>query len=356
MGLFKTNEEKALGFYEKAEEYYKKNEYEKMIPYYEKAADLGHLQSMHCLGYSYRNGEGVKVNNEKAYYWYSMAADKGYVKSIYAKGYCLLYGEGVGQDTQKGLELIKLAAQKNHPLALYKLGKLYYEGESMPKDKTFGLSFIGKAAILGNKPAIKFLSEINGTTFALENGHVENGLSLNYRKSFERNANYNDGIALVKTYREYGLFSQAADIMNIIKEDARELNNEAIKAAMDYYRKEEDYISLLEVIYMIVHNLNSSDASDYAIDVLAQDEKHFMNEIEYYTKSLNKAMEDKYYDLDFDNEICLACEECSKYLDVVRGKGGVVTSVRTPASKENRIRFSLAQDRCLGSCISITDR
>ena len=60
-----TDLEKAAVYYNQAEEFYAKKEYEKMIPLYKKAAELGHLQSMHCLGYSYRHGQGVEQNYKR---------------------------------------------------------------------------------------------------------------------------------------------------------------------------------------------------------------------------------------------------------------------------------------------------
>ena len=50
--------------------YYSKNDYKKMIEWYEKAADKGNTDAMYNLGFCYEYGKGVDIDYKKAVEWF----------------------------------------------------------------------------------------------------------------------------------------------------------------------------------------------------------------------------------------------------------------------------------------------
>jgi TPR repeat protein/TM2 domain-containing membrane protein YozV len=99
--------------------------YKEMIPFFEKAAEQGHMGAQYGLGESYALGDGVEQSWEKAVYWYTKAAEQG------------------------------------HPVAQNNLGSLYYNGTDIPEDLEKAKYWFTKAAEQGDKTAQQNLSKLN---------------------------------------------------------------------------------------------------------------------------------------------------------------------------------------------------
>ena len=52
--------------------------YGKMMLFFVKSAELGHVEAQYQAGYGYENGIGVPINVEKAKFWYLKAAASGH--------------------------------------------------------------------------------------------------------------------------------------------------------------------------------------------------------------------------------------------------------------------------------------
>lgn len=81
-----------------------KQDFDKGIEWYKKAADAGNSGAMNNIGYMYFSGEGVKQDYSKAYKWYKKAADARDSVAMSNIGYLYEHGEGVKQDYNKALE------------------------------------------------------------------------------------------------------------------------------------------------------------------------------------------------------------------------------------------------------------
>ena len=80
---------------------YDKQEYEKAVFWYEKAAKQNHLDAQNNLGNCYYDGEGIERNYRKAVFWYRKAAEKNNSAAQFNLSNCYYHGKGV----RKNLEL-----------------------------------------------------------------------------------------------------------------------------------------------------------------------------------------------------------------------------------------------------------
>ena len=58
-------------------------DYQKALSCYKQAADLGHSDSMLCIGILYANGYGVEKNLKEAVTWFKLSAELGNVYAQY---------------------------------------------------------------------------------------------------------------------------------------------------------------------------------------------------------------------------------------------------------------------------------
>ena len=58
---------------------YERGHYTTALYDFDKRANQGDPVAQFCLGFMYKNGKGVRVNEEKAKEWYTKAAVQGYV-------------------------------------------------------------------------------------------------------------------------------------------------------------------------------------------------------------------------------------------------------------------------------------
>ncbi len=85
-------DEKRKELFRKGQEYYDRQEYQKAIEYWEKAAAAGSTAAMIQLGILYDTGTGVSRNWDKTMEWFQKAADSGDAVGVYNIG--VLYENG----------------------------------------------------------------------------------------------------------------------------------------------------------------------------------------------------------------------------------------------------------------------
>lgn len=84
------DEESAQKWFQKGKKYYDKEEYEKAVEWFCKAAEQYYTAAQNCidaqlrLGYCYRWGKGVEMNLQEAMNWYIKAAENGHTGAKYA--------------------------------------------------------------------------------------------------------------------------------------------------------------------------------------------------------------------------------------------------------------------------------
>ncbi|POG66384.1 kinase-like domain-containing protein [Rhizophagus irregularis DAOM 181602=DAOM 197198] len=118
--------------------------------YYEKMAELDYAMGQHKLGYFYHIGKCIEKNFKKAPNWYKKAANNGHLIAMNNLG--LLYiGEGIDVDNQKAFELFKKSAESEHSNGITMLGYCYNNGIGISINNKKAVELYQKAANLGNK-------------------------------------------------------------------------------------------------------------------------------------------------------------------------------------------------------------
>lgn len=89
----------AQSLYLKGEKHYDKEEYEKALIYYEKAAALGSEMARYSLGFMKRWGEGCDAAPDEAFEEYFLPlAEEGHLLSLWQAADCCFWGIGTEQD------------------------------------------------------------------------------------------------------------------------------------------------------------------------------------------------------------------------------------------------------------------
>lgn len=101
------------------------------------------------LGKRYFDGKEEKEDLEKAVYWFKKAAELGYADSQLELGKCYEYGHGVEKDYKQAAYWYKKAADQDNSSAQYYLGCLYHFGFGVEKDYKMAIYWFKKAAELG---------------------------------------------------------------------------------------------------------------------------------------------------------------------------------------------------------------
>lgn len=126
----------------------------KAMMWFQRAADLGHVDAMFNLGVGYANGLGVPVDFDQAMKWYTKAAEHGSADAMYNIGASYDKGHGTAQNKKLAIEWYTKAAQLNQPNAAYNLGILYWKGQGVLRDGNTAMTWFSKAAGLGHAGAM----------------------------------------------------------------------------------------------------------------------------------------------------------------------------------------------------------
>jgi len=133
--------------------YYDKEDYDKAIEYWQKAADQQYLDAQCYLGECYHDGKGVKKNYTKALEYLRKAVDQGHINAHSILGSYYLKGDGVKRNYTKALEYLQKAAEHDDKDAKYYLGVCYYNGNGVKMDKNKASVLFHESAEKGNMDA-----------------------------------------------------------------------------------------------------------------------------------------------------------------------------------------------------------
>lgn len=128
------------------------------VVYMKMKAIEGDADFQYYLGDEYQYGLGsIEKDEKKAVYWFSKAAEQGHVEAIHSLGFCYHSGYGVAKDEKKGFQLYKTAANRGSLSALVGVGCAYRDGEGVTKDIKKAISLLTKAAELNYYDAQRLL-------------------------------------------------------------------------------------------------------------------------------------------------------------------------------------------------------
>lgn len=190
----KQENSKAEELLEQGMSYSENNEYEKALPYFKQAAELGLLeaQCMYiidllviseesgkdfssevkkyvnlirnaanqgdpdgqvCLAMLYEEGFGVSEDMKTAVKWYQKAADQGNAGAQSKLGECYYLGKGVAENDAKAVKWFQKSADQGNADAQYYLGECYYLGKGVAGNDAEAVKWFQKAAEQGNADA-----------------------------------------------------------------------------------------------------------------------------------------------------------------------------------------------------------
>ena len=190
----KQENSKAEELLEQGMSYSENNEYEKALPYFKQAAELGLLeaQCMYiidllviseesgkdfssevkkyvnlirnaanqgnpdgqvCLAVLYEEGFGVSEDMKTAVKWYQKAADQGNAGAQSKLGECYYLGKGVAENDAKAVKWFQKSADQGNADAQYYLGECYYLGKGVAQNDAEAVKWFQKSADQGNADA-----------------------------------------------------------------------------------------------------------------------------------------------------------------------------------------------------------
>lgn len=141
--------------YQLGRSYDKAERYREALAAYGKAADAGSAAAMNNLGALHENGQGSKVDLQKAFALYERAAGTGNAMAMSNVGRMLQYGRGRPRDEAQALRWYQKAAEAGDAFSIGKLVPVYLEGRpGFPKNPQKGFDLFRQAADKGDPIAM----------------------------------------------------------------------------------------------------------------------------------------------------------------------------------------------------------
>lgn len=93
-----------------------------------KMAEQGKRESMNNLGMAYYRGEGVEIDDDKAFYWFLKSAEAGCKTAQNNVGACYISGDGCEKDPHKALEWFYKCAEGGYANGESSVAEVFYYG------------------------------------------------------------------------------------------------------------------------------------------------------------------------------------------------------------------------------------
>ena len=143
------SKDKLEEWYQKGDSLYEKEDYTNAIIWFRKAAEQGHTASQNAMGFSYRDGEGVKQDFVKAMMWFRRAAEQGHGTGQTNLAWMYFQGQDVKQDNNQAVFWYRKAAEQGHSGGQSQLGWMYHNGLGVKKDPAKAATWYRKSAEQG---------------------------------------------------------------------------------------------------------------------------------------------------------------------------------------------------------------
>ncbi len=166
-----------------------KPNYELAFYWYKKAAELGYADAQYNLGLLYRDGKGVKQDNNQAVSWIKKAAKQDDALAQNNLGSMYEKGIGVVQDNDKAVKWFTKAAERGDAFGQCNLGLMYEKGKGIEQDDSLAANWYAKAAKQGHYKAQRYLGSMYLDGRGIKQDFAEAA------KWFEKAAEQGDSIA-----------------------------------------------------------------------------------------------------------------------------------------------------------------
>lgn len=144
---------------------------EKALEYFQKAAELGHIEAPGAIGYFYSAGLVVEKDDSKAAEWFQNGSDKGSAIAKFNLGRLYIDGKGGLSGADNGVDLMEAAAAMGLPEAHTALAEIYFLGlfndQHLP-DYAKAVPHVKAAATNGEPAAINMLGVMKQSGLGLE--------------------------------------------------------------------------------------------------------------------------------------------------------------------------------------------
>lgn len=114
--------------FDEAKKYYEQRKYETAFPILKLLAEQGNVEAQFYLARMYNNAEGVEYDNEQGWFWVHKAAEQGHIDAQHSLGYShFLKFITKNEDSDLNLAVFwyQKAAEQGNVVAQLKLGDLY---------------------------------------------------------------------------------------------------------------------------------------------------------------------------------------------------------------------------------------
>lgn len=237
---------------------------EKAIAYYEKGIELGDSDSMTELSYMYCNGDGLEVDDNKAFKLCSMAAEKGHAIAQYQLAKWLMIGVGCVKNTEKAISWFKASAASQYLPAIEALGIHYLEGYGCDVNYKEAFNNLNYAAQHGMSTAKYFLAKMFHNGFYVNQdinielsllhdsakegcAEAQNILACYYAKGYVVDANAETAEKLFEAAINSGSEEAAYNYAQLLHEGAALPQDEkkAIDLLMNHANKDDEKVKAL---------------------------------------------------------------------------------------------------------------
>jgi tellurite resistance protein len=130
------------------------------ISWHIKAAEQGYPVAQNHLGSCYQNGNGVPKDQAEAVEWYLKAAEQGCAIAQSNLGWCYDTGSGVDIDETEAVKWHRKAAEQGDDTGQFNLGVHYERGSGVTEDKTEAMKWYRQAAHQGYEKAQEALKKL----------------------------------------------------------------------------------------------------------------------------------------------------------------------------------------------------
>lgn len=135
--------------------YLVEKQYDKALPWLEKAAAKGDLSACGNLGYMYDNGAGVRKDFQKAFKYFSKAAEEGTPVSLSNLAEAYELGHGTPVNYVRAMELYRKAAEAKYAAAELAVARMLEKGLGVEPDPEQADHWYRRAAFHGSLEAKK---------------------------------------------------------------------------------------------------------------------------------------------------------------------------------------------------------
>ncbi|KAK8876256.1 hypothetical protein M9Y10_006451 [Tritrichomonas musculus] len=125
-------------------------DYHKAFHFYQLASEKDHLKALNKLGLMYDSGRGTDMNTKKACLCFQKAADLGEIEAMNNYANFLFYGKGTKIDKEQAAYFYKSAADKGNDVAMNNYANMLMNGDGIDFDKKEAFNYFGKAANASN--------------------------------------------------------------------------------------------------------------------------------------------------------------------------------------------------------------